>query len=53
MQRKTTIIYFTSVTIAIISADNPWGPNFDATMIYGPVHGAVFYIGVRVNWNKI
>ena len=38
---------------AIISADNPWGPNFDATMIYGPVHGAVFYIGVRVNWNKI
>ena len=38
---------------AIISADNPWGPNFDTTMIYGPVHGAVFYIGVRVNWNKI
>ena len=38
---------------AIISADNPWGPNFDATIIYGPVHGAVFYIGVRVNWNKI
>ena len=38
---------------AIISADNPWGPNFDATMIYGPVHGAVFYIGARINWNKI
>ena len=38
---------------AIISADNPWGPNYDATMIYGPVHGAVFYIGVRINWNKI
>lgn len=38
---------------AIISADNPWGPNYDATMIYGPVHGAVFYIGARINWNKI
>ena len=38
---------------AIISANNPWGPNFDATMIYGPVHGAVFYIGARINWNKI
>ena len=38
---------------AIISADNPWGPNFDATMIYGPVHGAVFYIGARINWSKI
>lgn len=38
---------------AIISADNPWSPDFDATMIYGPVHGAVFYIGVRINWNKI
>ena len=38
---------------AIISADNPWGPNYDATMIYGPVHGAAFYIGARINWNKI
>lgn len=38
---------------AIVSADNPWSPDFDATMIYGPVHGAVFYIGARINWNKI
>lgn len=38
---------------AIISAANPWSSNFDATMIYGPLHGAVFYIGVRINWNKI
>ena len=38
---------------AIISVDNPWSPDFDATMIYGPVHGAVFYIGARINWNKI
>ena len=33
----------------IIGADNPWGENFDASMIYGPVHGAKFYIGAR--WN--
>ncbi len=38
---------------AIIGADNPWGKDFDATMIYGPVHGRVFYIGARINWNKI
>lgn len=37
----------------IIDAANPWGPNFDSTMIWGPVHGAVYYIGVRLNWNKI
>jgi len=37
----------------IISADNPWSPNFDSTMIWGPLHGAVYYIGVRLNWNKI
>ena len=37
----------------IIDAAHPWGPNFDSTMIWGPVHGAVYYIGVRLNWNKI
>ncbi len=38
---------------AIIGADNPWGNDFDATMIWGPTHGTVFYVGVRLNWNKI
>ena len=37
----------------IIDAANPYGPNFDATMVWGPVHGAIYYIGVRLNWNKI
>ena len=36
----------------IIGADDPWGQNFDSTMIWGPIHGAVYYIGVRLNWNK-
>ncbi len=37
----------------IIAADNPWGPNFDATMVWGPVHGAIYYVGIRINWEKI
>ena len=37
----------------IIGANDPWSSKFDATMVWGPVHGPVFYIGVRVNWTKI
>jgi hypothetical protein len=40
-------------TNAIISADNPWSKDFDATMIWGPVHSTVWYIGFRLNWNKL
>ncbi len=36
----------------IISASDPWGPNFDSTMIWGPLHGAVIYIGFRYNFTK-
>lgn len=33
----------------IIDAGNPWGEDsrFDASMVWGPVHGAKFYLGVR------
>jgi len=37
----------------IIGADDPWGSHFDSTMIWGPIHGPVYYIGVRLNWNKL
>lgn len=37
----------------IVNASEPWGSNFDSTLIWGPIHGAVYYIGVRFNWNKI
>ncbi|MBR3496923.1 MAG: TonB-dependent receptor [Prevotella sp.] len=37
----------------VIGADDPWGPNFDSTLIWGPVHGTIGYIGIRLNWNKI
>lgn len=33
----------------IIGASDPWGDNFDSTMIWGPMHGAKFYIGLRFN----
>lgn len=34
----------------IISADQPYGNNFDSSMIWGPTqHGSKFYIGVRFN----
>lgn len=36
----------------IIGAADPWGPTFDATMIYAPVHGAMAYIGFRYNFTK-
>ncbi|WP_231480172.1 TonB-dependent siderophore receptor [Prevotella sp. P6B4] len=37
----------------IIAASNPWGQDFDATMVWGPMHGAIYYIGIRLNWIKI
>lgn len=37
----------------VIGADDPWGPNFDSTLIWGPVHGTIGYVGIRLNWNKI
>ncbi|MGN0053473.1 MAG: TonB-dependent receptor domain-containing protein [Bacteroides sp.] len=33
----------------IIAASNPYSVNFDSTMIWGPVHGAIYYIGLRIN----
>lgn len=37
---------------AIIGADNPWGDSFDASMVWGPMHGIKGYIGVRYNLPK-
>lgn len=33
----------------IIGASEPWGNDFDPTMIWGPVEGRMFYLGVRIN----
>lgn len=31
----------------ILHADHPWSNRFDATQVWGPVHGAMVYAGVR------
>ena len=38
----------------IINAADPWSSTFDPTLIRGPVHGAMAYIGIRLNFgNKL
>lgn len=32
---------------AILGADNPFGPNFDTSVIYAPVFGQMYYMGLR------
>lgn len=34
---------------AIVDPENPFGTNFDATLIYGPINGRVIYAGVRMD----
>lgn len=36
----------------IVAASAPWGNEFDATMVYGPLHGAVIYAGFRYTFTK-
>lgn len=35
----------------IISAENPFGPNFDTTFVYGPIFGSMYYAGLRFKLN--
>ena len=37
----------------IINAEDPWSPFFDTTMVWGPVHGAMFYAGIRMNFGRL
>ncbi|MBQ7716683.1 MAG: TonB-dependent receptor [Prevotella sp.] len=37
----------------IVNAHDPWSNLFDATMVWGPVQGAMGYIGVRINFGKL
>jgi hypothetical protein len=34
---------------AIIAADQPFSPYFDASLIWGPITGRMFYAGIRFN----
>ena len=40
-------------TDRVVGADDPFGDNFDATMIWGPVHGRKFYVGLRYNIQRL
>ncbi len=31
----------------ILGADDPFGPNFDSTFVYGPIFGQMYYMGLR------
>mgnify|MGYP005989884149 CR=1 FL=1 len=33
----------------ILASDNPFGANFDTTIVYAPIFGAAFYAGLRFN----
>lgn len=35
----------------IVSSDNPFGPNFDTTFVYGPIFGSMYYTGLRFKIN--
>ena len=37
----------------IINANDPWSSTFDPTMVWGPVQGAMFYAGIRVNFGRL
>ena len=34
----------------ILHAQHPWSERFDATQVWGPVHGAMGYAGIRINY---
>ena len=37
----------------IIDADDPWSASFDPTIVWGPVHGPMGYVGVRINIGRL
>ncbi len=37
----------------IINAADPWSETFDPTMVWGPVHGAMAYAGIRINIGRL
>ena len=37
----------------IVGSSDPWGPDFDSTMVWGPIDGIMFYAGIRFNFGKL
>ncbi|MGM9803833.1 MAG: TonB-dependent receptor plug domain-containing protein [Muribaculaceae bacterium] len=36
----------------VINAANPWSNSFDATQIWGPMDGAMAYVGIRIKFER-
>lgn len=39
------------LTEPIVGYQNPFGPNFDTSNIWGPMRGRELYLGIRFKWN--
>ena len=37
----------------IIGSSDPWGADFDSTLVWGPISGTMFYAGIRFNFGKL
>lgn len=37
----------------IIGSSDPWGPDFDSTLVWGPIDGFMAYAGIRFNFGKL
>ena len=37
----------------ILCPQMPWSQFFDPTLVWGPVHGAMFYAGIRLNFGRL
>lgn len=37
----------------LVNVENPWDASFDPTLVWGPVKGRMFYVGVRMNFEKV
>ena len=35
--------------VPVLGANNPFGTNFDTSLVYSPVIGAMYYTGIRFN----
>lgn len=52
---KKTLLTFSvhDVGVPIINAHQPWSSTFDATQVWGPVSGAMAYVGIRIKFEKM
>lgn len=37
----------------IIGSADPWGQDFDTTLVWGPIDGIMGYVGIRFNFGKL